>query len=310
MPRKTMVLAISLLMSTSALAVPLELSHQGRLFDDSGVPLNGAHDLTLALHNAPAGGNLLWMDTFTDVTFDHGYYNIQLGSSAALTAGPFDGDDVYLELAINSAPALSRTRIVSVPFAVRAQSATSVNGGVVNASEIQIDGTTVIDSTGQLVSAGGTLSALTCTTNDVAYYNGTQWACGPRDLPHTHTAADINDGVLAVARLPVGTTAGMVSPGDHGHPLTALTGAITDAQLPSNMGAVVDSYVIDGPLDLDGGTQLGGATISTGNHYTDGQATAAMGAKAITNPLNHDPPTNCRSSRGRTDSQCGRNRQP
>ena len=48
---------------------------------------------------------------------------------------------------------------------------------------------------------------------------------------HTHAAADVSSGTLALARIPTGTTASTVSLGNHTHPglLTGAAAAVADA---------------------------------------------------------------------------------
>jgi len=154
-------LAALALLSTSSIAVaaPLTFSHQGRLFDVAGDPLTGAHTIAFSLHDAPAGGATLWSEPHT-VQFDNGYYAVVLGSSSPLDAADFASDDVYLGLAVDGAPQLARTQLHSVPWALRADTATNLDGGVVNASEIRINGNTVIDSSGAASVAWSDLSGV------------------------------------------------------------------------------------------------------------------------------------------------------
>ena len=55
---------------------------------------------------------------------------------------------LYLELTIDGGTPLSRQPIYSAPYAQIAGSAESVNGGLVSASEIQINGVPIVDSGG------------------------------------------------------------------------------------------------------------------------------------------------------------------
>lgn len=41
-------------LSSSAAAEPVQLSHQGRMYDSSGAPLTGLHDVDFILYDAPA----------------------------------------------------------------------------------------------------------------------------------------------------------------------------------------------------------------------------------------------------------------
>jgi len=113
-------------------------------------------------------------------------------------------------MAIDSGAELTpRPKLTSAAFAVRASTAdvaTSVSGGVVNATEVQIGGQTVINASGDvtadvdwsnlqnvpsavqnvgththsystLTNRPTTLSSLNCGTNQIAKYNGNAWVC-------------------------------------------------------------------------------------------------------------------------------------
>ena len=60
---------LSLLLPLSALAIPAEIPHQGRLFDADGAPLDGAHRLTFALYDSAQDGAPLWTES-QELTFD------------------------------------------------------------------------------------------------------------------------------------------------------------------------------------------------------------------------------------------------
>ena len=73
----------------AALAGPETLTHQGRVLE-AGVPLEGEHSVTIALHDTPTGGAALWTETLTP-TFEGGYFSVRLGETEALPEGLFDG---------------------------------------------------------------------------------------------------------------------------------------------------------------------------------------------------------------------------
>ncbi len=262
----------ALLLSTSAFATPTAVTHQGRLFDSLGAPLGGQHSVQFTLYDAAASGSSLWTET-SDVDFTDGYYDVVLGETQALDNNVFTGDTVWLGLAIDGGPELTRIPAVSVPYAIHAELATSVSGGIVDATEIRVDGTTVIDGSGQLLTS----------------------------TPHTTDASALITGTLAIERLPVGTGATEVAPGDHNHALSALTGVITSSQLPTDFGttaiAAMGSEDPTNPLnharysDADAVGAMGSeGPTNPLNHarYSDADAVAAMGTADAANPLNHD----------------------
>ena len=137
-----------------ALAVPLQLAHQGRLLDAAEAPLEGTHELKFRLYDAPTGGSLLWVETVSE-TFTGGFYSTVLGAdddNSPLDDGIFAAPPIYLELTVDDGdPLLPRQEINSVPFALRAGTAENVDGGYVDASDVSIDGQLVIDADGNWV---------------------------------------------------------------------------------------------------------------------------------------------------------------
>jgi hypothetical protein len=254
-------LILASLLATPAIAAPLQLSHQGRLLDATGRPIDGPHNLSVTLYDAPTSGNVLWTDTMTAVDFAMGYYAIDVGGGATLSASTFDNNDVWMELAVDGAQGLTRVKLASVPYALQAERAStaatadSVSGGLVNASELQINGTPVINSSGELLAlSGGSLSTLSCTTGQVPTYNGAAWACGPSLPVHSHSADDIDSGILAIGRLPVGSSPTNVAAGDHNHALPNLTGALDAGQMPN------------AAVELASGSTVNNVAISTVGH--------------------------------------------
>jgi hypothetical protein len=127
----------SLMVSHAAFAVPLNLQQQGRVLDATGTPVRGSHEITFAIYDAPGAETPTWSKTFT-VDFDDGYYSVALGDgSPALTSELFATDDLWLGVQIDSSPELAnRSPLRSVPFAIHADTAVNVTGGIVDATVI------------------------------------------------------------------------------------------------------------------------------------------------------------------------------
>lgn len=181
---RVVVSLLSLCLASSALAVPTRVTHSSRLLDTSGVPLEGAQTLVFRLYDAPTGGQSNWTETHM-VTVNDGYFAVVLGSSTPLDSAELDGSPRYLSMAIGVGGDEfdSRPELTSAPYAIRAQTAdtatqadsaitagsastadfattagsastattaTNVSGGVVNASEIRVNNSVVVNSSGQL----------------------------------------------------------------------------------------------------------------------------------------------------------------
>ena len=151
---------ISLLLSSflnTAQAVPLQITQQGRILDTNGAALTGTHNLTFRIYDSATGGSLLWSEPIT-VSFNNGYYATVLGADEqnnALDSNTLSLYPLYLELQVdNNTPMATRQAINSAPYAQmagNAEVAASVDGGVVNATEVQINATQVIDGSGNWV---------------------------------------------------------------------------------------------------------------------------------------------------------------
>jgi len=142
--------------STAAYAVPTQLGHQGRLLDVDGIPLEGLVSLEFQIYDSLEDGTVLWSE-FHDVELINGYYSLVLGADELdnpLEDTLFEEDELYLELTVDDDEELEpRQALNAVPYARLAGTATNVSGGFVDASEIRVGGTTVVDSSGTWVSS-------------------------------------------------------------------------------------------------------------------------------------------------------------
>ncbi len=289
-----------LLLAVPALssAVPLELTHQGRLFDGSGVPLDGLHDLSVSLYDTPSGGTAVWAEDYTNLVFEEGYYQVDLGAStgAPLTADLFEPGELYMALAVDFGPELgNRLPLLSVPYAIhagaadQATDATNVTGGTVAAASVTVAGVTIADTSGAvpwsvLSAVPTTVGELGCSTaGEIAAHDGTDWACVAAN-DHTHDAAAIT-GVLGPSQLPVGLGSNQVAAGDHVHGASSITGQFVVAQLPVGTTAAdvaagdhTHTAADVGALDSAGGTVTGDLTVDADAEVT---GTLTVGAELV-----------------------------
>ncbi len=207
---RTMFLLSALALPLAAAAVPSEMTHQGRLFDAAGVPLDGPQSVTLSLFEDPTGGTELWTETQV-LTLNNGYYVALLGenSSNPVVDSDLDRATMWLEIAVGTNPPLSRLAVSSVPYA-RLAGAVDF-GNIANLPADLSDGSDA-DTLAALGCAAGeraestgsgwacvpttTLSALSCADGEVATYNST-WGCGPSD---TLSSLTCSPGEVAAAQ--------------------------------------------------------------------------------------------------------------
>lgn len=120
--------------STVAQAVPPGFNIQGRLTDANGVNREGNYSIKFTLFDAPTAGTEFWTRTYTALTVRNGNFQTALGDTAGqpMLSDIFaTSDSRYLEIQVLSGPGISnpeqplvpRQQLVSVPYAMRADSA-------------------------------------------------------------------------------------------------------------------------------------------------------------------------------------------
>ncbi|MFT3764704.1 MAG: hypothetical protein QM820_04185 [Minicystis sp.] len=141
--------AIAMSTPAAAAGVPQTLTHQGRLYDAADQPLDATLSVKYAIYADASATTPLWTETDT-ITFDEGYFSVTLGQTTPFTAGLFDGSVRYLGITVGNDPEMKpRVPVHSVPYALVAGDAV----GDIHPTSVSVNGTTVIDSTGNWVGA-------------------------------------------------------------------------------------------------------------------------------------------------------------
>jgi hypothetical protein len=154
------VLTAFCLFASTAHAVPAQFTHQGRLLDSDGAPLGDEATIMFRVTDSEVGGTALWEETIT-TSLTNGFYSAVLGASED---NPLDTDvlsqaPVWLELQLDGEPAMfPRSPINAVPYATMATVAEEVSGGPVDASQIAVDGTPVVNELGEWVGPAPTVN--------------------------------------------------------------------------------------------------------------------------------------------------------
>jgi hypothetical protein len=105
-----------------AQAVPGTVSFTARLYDD-GTPVQGEHTFVLRLFDDAAAGNKLWSELRPGIAVENGLVHLGLGELTPLDAAILSGGPVWLEVTVDGTTLAPRLPIRSVPYAVRAGTA-------------------------------------------------------------------------------------------------------------------------------------------------------------------------------------------
>src|SRR5580700_3803919 len=140
--------------SVAFATVPQGLTEQGRLFDDTGNPLNATVSLTFSLYTTASGGTAVWTETQAAVTLDAGYFSVELGSVTPIPQSTWTGATLYVGVAVNSDPEMTpRQAAYAVPYALVTNDAV----GDIHPTSVSVGGSVVINASGQWVGASSGL---------------------------------------------------------------------------------------------------------------------------------------------------------
>lgn len=117
--------AVALLTLAASATVPGQVNYQGLLLDDLGDPITGPVDMVFSLFSEPSGGSALWTEAHPAVDVLDGVYEVELGSTTALTPDLLAGAAVYLEIEVETEIMTPRQRLLAVPYALQAASSAS-----------------------------------------------------------------------------------------------------------------------------------------------------------------------------------------
>ena len=149
---------LSFLLISLGHALPQKLSQQGRILDANGSVVEGTQAISFRIYASDTGGTPLWEEVLVEDLVE-GYFSVILGANSL---NPIDeellqADPLYLEIEVgNDGPLTPRKELSAAPYARVAGISQKLDGGSVNATEVQVNGSVVIDSSGSWV--GPTIS--------------------------------------------------------------------------------------------------------------------------------------------------------
>lgn len=234
----TMAALFLVLSALNSWAVPTKINYQGKLTDTVGNPVSDTSlNLQFAVYMNASGGSPLWSETQA-VNIIDGVFNVQLGTVIPFPANLFN-DDRYLGIMVGSGAEMTpRHPLLSVPYALKADDATTLGGH------------TVSDFT------------MTGHNHDDRYNTKTEIVTlltGKADIVHSHSGNDITSGTVADGYIAATITrdseltTGLAGKADsiHGHSGNDITsGTVADARIAASIAR--DSEIMTTVLGNDG----------------------------------------------------------
>jgi len=117
--------------SSSAAVVPRLVNFSGKATDTQGRPMPGIAGITFSIYSTQENGAPLWMETQNVQADVKGNYTVQLGAatSEGLPLSLFSsGEARWLGVRVNSGEEQPRILLLSVPYALKAADAQTLNG--------------------------------------------------------------------------------------------------------------------------------------------------------------------------------------
>jgi|GEM_PF-2042140 len=154
------ILTTSLLLIASLDAQEHLLNYQGKITED-GAPFDGTANLTFALYDA--NDNQVWEEQHQSVEIQQGIFHVLLGSVDTIPEELFsEHDELYLGITVNDGAEMEpRSRITSVAYSARSNSAATVDDGAITAEKLAEDIDIVTHGTVEATSFVGDGSELT-----------------------------------------------------------------------------------------------------------------------------------------------------
>ncbi|MFT6821742.1 MAG: hypothetical protein ACJATT_005573 [Myxococcota bacterium] len=153
--------------SSSAMAVPVTLAHQGRLLDPAGSPITGAVTVGVGIYDAESSGSAVWSESY-EVVANDGYYSVSLGEAGTLDAASLAGER-WIQISADGSPLGTRQALHAVPHAAYADDAASMGGGAIRPTD-----------SGGLRVGNTVMSAFAASVP--GDFNGTSYADGPLQM--------------------------------------------------------------------------------------------------------------------------------
>ncbi len=246
-------LCASLLCATGAGAVPTTLAYAGFL-TDGGAPKNGTVSIAIELFDDRTTGTALFVENLSQVVVDAGELVVEVGLTNTLDDAVLDAPELWVQLTVDGTTLTPRARLLSAPYALRAQDAATVGG--VSADDIAAQDTALQASlTTQAAALQASITALQDQLNTlqsqlnsvatsggqpVAFANLTGVPAGLADGDQDTTYTALASGGLTLAGTSFSVTANAIT--------SAMITLDTIAAVDIGPGAVATSELLDGAV--------------------------------------------------------------
>jgi hypothetical protein len=137
------VVAVLVVAGTAFADIPRMISYQGRVTDDTGVPVaDGTYNMRFRIYDDEAAGNLEWDSGTQSVDVEGGVFNVLLGESPQPTLNLDFDEDYWLLVTFDGVNQTPRQRLTSAGYAYMASGlvpGTVVEGAVSGGGAIEGD---------------------------------------------------------------------------------------------------------------------------------------------------------------------------
>lgn len=251
--------------SSRLLAQPALINYQGRLVSGTNL-VNGNIGLSLRLFNQASGGAVVYEDSNSVAVVD-GLYNTVIGDNtvSGSLAAALTNAQVWLEAVVNGTALTPRERIISVPYALNADTLDALDSGQFLRNDVaashQAGGLTI--STGSVLTVEGALNVFgaNASDNDVIFFDNStneffRWNNASQRF-------DLSDDLTLVGTIAVGSL------GLGPRPYSRFGASNTTHGLnSSNDVLVTGSLEVDGSVYADGPVQIASGNPGEGKILT------------------------------------------